>query len=464
MTSTIKVNTIQDSCGSALVSKCSSTITLGASGKTVALATGASQTGFGRTGTVNWCTTAKTSPLTAESGKGYFVNTSGGTVTVTLPSSPSAGDIISIKDYAKTFDTNAVTVGRGGSKIGSQCLDAQLSDEGQSVTLVYVDATQGWLNIQTDTTVQGSQHIQATGGTILTSGDYKTHVFTSDGTFQITNAGQPGGSTTYDYFVVAGGGGSGNDIGGGGGAGGFRISNSTAGGIPAPSMSPLVTTTALTASVSSIPVTVGGGGTAGTSGDGGSGSNSIFSSITSAGGGGAPNSGSPAAGTAGGSGSGAGGCGSGNTGGAGNTPPVSPPQGNNGGNSAGGGSSEAGGGGGGAGAVGTNGTSATSAGNGGVGSYISDTFFGPTAPDYGTPGPESSTRYFSGGGGGGGAANVGPKSTAGSGGGGIGDTPSNQGNAAGTTNTGGGAGGARAGGAGLAGGSGFVAIRYKYQN
>ena len=53
MTSTIKVNTIQDSCGSALVSKCSSTITLGASGDTVTLASGASQTGFGRTGTVD---------------------------------------------------------------------------------------------------------------------------------------------------------------------------------------------------------------------------------------------------------------------------------------------------------------------------------------------------------------------------------------------------------------------------
>ena len=66
MTSTIKVNTIQDSCGSALVSKCGSTITLGASGKTVALATGASQTGFGRAGSVNWQTSSiKTSTFTA---------------------------------------------------------------------------------------------------------------------------------------------------------------------------------------------------------------------------------------------------------------------------------------------------------------------------------------------------------------------------------------------------------------
>jgi|TARA_A100001015_G_scaffold238473_1_gene271460 hypothetical protein len=456
MTSTIKVNKIEKESGS--------TLTLGGPGTAVTLACGATQTGFGRSGSVNWCTTAKTSPFTAANGEGYFVNTTGGVVTVTLPSSPSAGDVVALKDYANTFDSNAVTIGRGGSKIGGLCLDATLSTEGQTVTLVYVDGTEGWINVQTDSNVSGALYVEATGGTVITSGDYKTHVFTGDGTFQITNAGQPSGSTTYDYFVVAGGGGSGNDLGGGGGAGGFRISNSTAGGIPAPSMSPLVTTTALTAAISSISVTVGGGGAAGTSGDGGSGSNSILSSITSAGGGGAPNSGSPAVGVAGGSGSGAGGCASGNTGGAGNTPPVSPPQGNNGGNSAGGGSSEAGGGGGGAGAVGTNGVSSTSAGNGGDGSFISDTFFGPTAPSYGTPGPTSSTRYFSGGGGGGGATNVGPKSTGGAGGGGIGDSPSNPGNTAGTTNTGGGAGGARGSGAGLAGGSGFVAVRYKFQN
>ena len=107
--STIKVNTITTRSGS--------TITLGESGKTIALACGASQTGFGRTGTVNWCTTAKTSPFTSESGKGYFINTSSGAITVTLPSSPSAGDIVSVSDYAKTAACNAITIGRNSSKI-----------------------------------------------------------------------------------------------------------------------------------------------------------------------------------------------------------------------------------------------------------------------------------------------------------------------------------------------------------
>ena len=70
----------------------------------------------GRTGTVDWCTTVKTSPLTAVSGEGYFLNTTCGAITVTLPSGPSAGDIVSIKDYADTFDTNALTLCRNGSK------------------------------------------------------------------------------------------------------------------------------------------------------------------------------------------------------------------------------------------------------------------------------------------------------------------------------------------------------------
>ena len=44
-----------------------------ASGDTVSLASGASQTGFGRTGTVDWQTSIKTSGFTAVSGEGYFV-------------------------------------------------------------------------------------------------------------------------------------------------------------------------------------------------------------------------------------------------------------------------------------------------------------------------------------------------------------------------------------------------------
>ena len=79
MASTIKVDNVQNTPGTNIVSKCGTDVTLGASGDTVALACGASQTGFGRTGTVDWQTgDIKTSTFSAATGKGYFVNTTSG--------------------------------------------------------------------------------------------------------------------------------------------------------------------------------------------------------------------------------------------------------------------------------------------------------------------------------------------------------------------------------------------------
>jgi hypothetical protein len=198
--STVKVNTVDKRTGG--------TLTLGGCGTTVTLGAGATQSGFGRTGTVDWCTTAKTAPFTGVSGNGYFVNTTSGVVTVTLPATPSAGDIISIADYASTFQTNNLTICRNSSKINGVCGNASLSTEGQSITLVYVDGTRGWKNTMDSTSdITGApNYIVATGGTITCCGDYKIHTFTSDSTFSVSNAGTPAGSTTVDYLVVAGGG------------------------------------------------------------------------------------------------------------------------------------------------------------------------------------------------------------------------------------------------------------------
>ena len=78
MTSKIKVDNINKvSDDSNIINKCGTTITLGASGDSVALASGASQTGFGRTGTVNWQTgSIKTATFTAVDGQGFFADTS----------------------------------------------------------------------------------------------------------------------------------------------------------------------------------------------------------------------------------------------------------------------------------------------------------------------------------------------------------------------------------------------------
>jgi len=111
MTSTIKVNTVTTESGS--------TLTLGGCGKTVALASGASQTGFGRTGTVDWQTgSIKTATFTAANGEGYFADTSGGAFNMNLPAG-TAGSIVSVVDYTNTFQTNNLTIIPNGSqKIG----------------------------------------------------------------------------------------------------------------------------------------------------------------------------------------------------------------------------------------------------------------------------------------------------------------------------------------------------------
>ena len=408
---------------------------------------------FENIGAITWDTTVKTSGFTAVSSNGYFCNTTSGAFTVTLPSSPSAGDVVAIADYANTFDTNNVTIARNGSNIQGEAEDFSASIEGLSITLIYVDGTQGWLSIDAAQAndITGPQFVTATGGTITTSGDFKIHTFTSPGTFCVSNGGNACGSTSVDYMVLAGGGGGGGGEGGGSGsavsgsgagAGGFRESSGAASGCY--TASPLGSgVSALPVSATGYPITVGAGGAAGPQGPPGhtglQGSNSIFSSITSTGGGyGARGN---TTGGSGGSGGGVGGgCGTG-TAGAGNTPPVSPPQGQPGATNPNNSSPYGASGGGGATAAGSQG-SGGNAGNGGAGATSSI----------------NATPTGRAGGGGGGRGNPGSVSTAVDGGGYGGSTP----NSNGVANKGGGGGGANAPTttAGV-GGSGIVIIRYK---
>ena len=166
MTSKIKVDNINKvSDDSNIIKKCGSTITLGASGDSIALASGASQTGFGRTGTVDWQTSIKTSTITAVNGEGYFVNTTAGAITANLPAGV-VGAIVSFKDYAQTFDTNALTISADGSeKIEGQTFDLILNTEGIAVTLVYGDATKGWQAVNSNEIKNVAAYVEASGGT-----------------------------------------------------------------------------------------------------------------------------------------------------------------------------------------------------------------------------------------------------------------------------------------------------------
>jgi hypothetical protein len=305
----------------------------------------------------------------------------------------------------------------------------------------------------------------ATGGSVSTQGDYKVHTFTTSGTFTVTDAGSEG---TVEHLTVAGGGGGGKyNRGGGGGSGGY-----------------LAGTTAVTATTYNI--VVGGGGsvvnvvtvggtlpkTSGWSATSNHGNDSSFSTNIAVGGG----EGGAAWGWSGGSGGGKGE----DSGGAAATWPTQSPkavgdarttsgqstigQGNGGGNSNWTNPVGTSGGGGGAGAAGANAASYTG-GVGGVGTANSIS---------------GSSVYYAGGGGGGvgRGSNMSTQGTAGgggNGGGGIGaggashETQSYTAPTAGSANTGGGGGGSGYNGATgytgncMAGGSGIVIIKYKFQ-
>ena len=478
--SEIKVNKISPRSGT--------TVTLGDSGDTFTIPSGATinnqgtATNFGATGAASWTTTVKTnsdSGFTATAGEGYFLNTTAGTISVNLPAG-SAGAVVAFKDYAGTFDTNAVTlVPNGSDKIGGSAVNATLNQEGAAVTLVFIDSVQGWL--VTDDGLQSSaataSFITATGGTITTvCTNYKVHTFTGPGTFCVSATGNPQGSDEVSYVIVGGGGGGGggNQVpgdyeGGGGGAGGFREGKTPQCSYTS---SPIACTSGsnngIPVTAQGYPIVVGGGGAfAGsplctTPGVQGTPSSGFSLTATGGGGGGSRNtpSGSANGGQPGGSG---GGAGQADTPshqtyfGAGNTPSVSPSQGFPGG----------------AGNLNPNTPTASGGGGGGGATVVGGDSPVPAPDNIGGAGGTGATTSINGtptafaGGGGGSGYNC--SGAAGTGGGGTGSRYPSVAGTSGTTNTGGGGGGGGSGNnhptatPGGAGGSGIVMIRYKFQ-
>jgi len=462
----VKTNAYQASDGGNIIDQSGSTITLGASGDTIQLAGGASQSGFGRSGSVNWITTPKTATFTAVSGEGYFCNTAGGTFELDLPAG-SAGAIVSIQDYNNTFDSNKLTVDPNGSeKIngGDAGEPVDLTTEGRGVTFVYVDSTVGWRSVQdNDFTKKGEAinyicaAVSGSGNTLATvCTNFKVATFTGPGTFTVNSVASCAPNNIVSYMIVAGGGGSQE---GGGGAGGFREFKSP---VTPYTNSCMGQSSPITVTAQGYGVVVGAGGTKGDgapaptppNGNGQPGGTSSVFGITSAGGGGGGrytnNPSDRNKGIPGGSGGGSAaypGPAPTTVGGNGNDPSVSPGQGNNGGPSNGG-YPNFGGAGGGATAVGTTGDPNGAPGGDGTLSSITGASVG-----------------YAGGGGGGIASTVpaGSPTPATFGGGTGANTTTGPTNATnGTANRGGGAGGTWSA-PGTLGGSGIVVIRYKFQ-
>ena len=347
---------------------------------------------------IAWQTIVTAATLTAVAGRGYWINTTSNACTVTLPASATNGDTIILADYARKWGTNAVTINQNSLNFqGSTSINPIYNTDGQSVTLVYSGATQGWIPTVDD---------------------------------NVTN--EVPAPYSIDFLVVAGGGAGGREAvnsgtGGGGGAGGYRTSTQTV------------------SSGTVITVTVGDGGAAvGASGGqvGNDGSNSSISgsgltTITSTGGGGGGGGTSQPAcsGRSGGSGGGAGNTSS--TFGSGNTPSTSPSQGNNGGTA----------------------PAATTSGGGGGASEAGNTDGGAQGGD-GTASSITGSSVTRAGGGGGSQSGASPVGGDGGGGAGA-NNPSSVAGGSGTANTGGGGGGAGNDGSNLfsgAGGKGVVIL------
>lgn len=119
-------------------------ITMGTAGQV--LTTDGTTASFGDiSGGASWQAVITADPANAVAGNGYFVNTSSAAFTITLPTSAAIGDFISFIDYAGTFDTNNLTIGRNGHNIQGAAADLTVATERAGFTLVYVDSTQGWL-------------------------------------------------------------------------------------------------------------------------------------------------------------------------------------------------------------------------------------------------------------------------------------------------------------------------------
>ena len=103
-------------------------------------------------GGVTWQDVVTASTLTAVAGNAYPINTTSNTCTITLPASASNGDEIIFTDYARNWGTNKIIIDSNGLNYqgDDDSYDVEYDTDGQSVQIVYSDATKGWIPISDD--------------------------------------------------------------------------------------------------------------------------------------------------------------------------------------------------------------------------------------------------------------------------------------------------------------------------
>jgi hypothetical protein len=86
---------------------------------------------------------------TTVNGDQVLVDTSGSgigaPITINLPASPSVGDEVHFIDSGNNLASNNLTIGRNGSNVLGSASDLVVSTNTAAFTLVYVNATRGWV-------------------------------------------------------------------------------------------------------------------------------------------------------------------------------------------------------------------------------------------------------------------------------------------------------------------------------
>ena len=133
-----------------------------------------------------------TSAQTLAAGSVVAADTTAGAFTLTLPASPANGDTVSVLDYAGTFDTNNLTIGRNGSNIESLAENMDCNIEDAAFSLVYVGSVVGWKVVPYFGSKTNLASAGPIGSTIPSTGAFTTLTAT---TLQNTPVGNTGAST-----------------------------------------------------------------------------------------------------------------------------------------------------------------------------------------------------------------------------------------------------------------------------
>ena len=166
-------------------------------------------------GGLNWDSAVITaSTLTAEGGKGYFINTTSNICTITLPSAAEVGDQIVFVDYARTWGTYKIVIDSNGLNYqgDADTFTVEYNTSGETLDIVYSGASKGWIP-QNDDVVVDAPVVPPTQKAIFTFGNpSSTHLVNSSGVIaaaisQVGTAKTAGAAGTYggDKAVIFGG-------------------------------------------------------------------------------------------------------------------------------------------------------------------------------------------------------------------------------------------------------------------